>query len=215
MPSARPWPRIRGHPLPCCARCAAAWTWSTTANSPTPRRSTRSRPRATACSSAPAIGLIHNTLYEAEAWGIGPAVARDLGMERCLENAQRTYAQMRQRGIRAVIGGDYGFAWTPQGTNARDIEHFVRLFGYSASEALQCATRVGGELMGLQVGQLKPGWLADVLIVDGDPLKDVTLLQDKARLRLIMKDGVAFKERARRPAAVAACRARLAVGLRC
>ena len=59
---------------------------------------------------------------------------------------------MRKRGIRVVIGGDYGFAWTPQGTNARDIEHFVKIFGYSPSEALQCATRIGGELMGRPAG---------------------------------------------------------------
>jgi imidazolonepropionase-like amidohydrolase len=141
----------------------------------------------------PAIGLIHNTLHEAEAWGITRAMARDLGMERCMENSQRTYEQMRKRGIRVVIGGDYGFAWTPQGTNARDIEHFVKLFGYSASEALQCATRVGGELMGLPLGTIKEGQLADLLVVDGNPLQDVRVLQDKANLKLIMKDGVAYK----------------------
>ena len=141
----------------------------------------------------PAIGLIHNTLYEAEPWGITRAVARDLGMERCIENSQKTYEQMRKRGIRVVIGGDYGFAWTPQGTNARDIEHFVKLFGYSPSEALQCATRVGGELMGLPLGTVKEGQLADLLVVDGNPLQDVRLLQDATRLKLIMKGGVAHK----------------------
>lgn len=142
----------------------------------------------------PAIGLIHNTMHEAEPWGITRQMARDLGMDRCLENAQKTYAQMRKRGIRVVIGGDYGFAWTPHGTNARDIEHMVRLFDYSPSDALQCATRIGGELMGLDVGQVREGWLADLLLVDGDPLQDVKILQDKAKLRAIMKGGVMFKE---------------------
>lgn len=141
----------------------------------------------------PAIGLIHNTLHEAGPWGITPAIARDLGMQRCLENSQRTYEQMRKRGIRVVIGGDYGFAWTPQGTNARDIEHFVHLFGYSPSEALQCATRIGGELMGLDVGTVREGALADLLLVDGDPLQDVRLLQDRSRLRLIVKGGAVHK----------------------
>jgi len=141
----------------------------------------------------PAIGLIHNTMYEAAPWGIDREAARALGMDRCMENAQRTYEQVRKRGIRVVVGGDYGFAWTPQGTNARDIEHFVNIFGYTASEALQCATKVGGELMGLDVGVLKPDWLADILIVEGNPLSDVRLLQDKSRLKLIMKDGQAFK----------------------
>jgi imidazolonepropionase-like amidohydrolase len=141
----------------------------------------------------PAIGLIHNTLHEAQPWGITHAAAVELGMERVLESSQRTYEQMRKRGIRVVIGGDYGFAWTPQGTNARDIEHFVKLFGYSPSEALQCATRIGGELMGLPVGRVAEGQLADLLLVDGDPLQDVRLLQDKDRLKLIMKNGNVHK----------------------
>lgn len=143
----------------------------------------------------PAIGLIVNTLYEAEPWGITHQTAIELGMQRCLENAQRTYAEMRRRGIRVVVGGDYGFAWTPQGTNARDVEHFVTLFGYSPSEALQCATRVGGELMGLAVGELKAGYLADLLVVDGDPLADVRVLQDRARIRLVVKDGAVHVDR--------------------
>jgi len=154
---------------------------------------------------APAIGLIWNTLHEAEAWGISYENARNMGMERVLENAQRTYAQMRKRGIRVAIGGDYGFAWTPQGTNARDIEHFVKLFGYSPAEALQCATKVGGEMMGLELGLVQPGYLADLLLVDGDPVHDVRVLQDADRLLLIMKDGVAYKNAtAQRAAAVRA-----------
>jgi imidazolonepropionase-like amidohydrolase len=59
---------------------------------------------------------------------------------------------MRKRGIRVVIGGDYGFDITPQGANARDLEHFVKLFGYSPSEALACATRIGAELMDMGDG---------------------------------------------------------------
>ena len=98
---------------------------------------------------------------------------------------------MRKRGIRVVIGGDYGFACTPQGANARDIEHFVNLFGYSPSEALACATRVGAELMGLghELGQVREGYLADLLLVDGDPLADVSILQRQERLVAIMQNG--------------------------
>ena len=131
--------------------------------------------------------LIRNACEVAHSYG------RRVSSQRCIENSQRTYEQMRKRGIRVVIGGDYGFAWTPQGTNARDIEHFVKIFGYSPSEALQCATRVGGELMGLPVGLLKPGQLADLLVVDGDPLHDVRVLQDPSRLKLIMEDGTTHK----------------------
>jgi imidazolonepropionase-like amidohydrolase len=102
---------------------------------------------------------------------------------------------MKKRGIRVVIGGDYGFARTPQGENARDIEHFVRHLGYSPSEALVCATRYGAELMGLgdQAGQVREGFLADLLLVDGDPVADVGLLQHKDRLVAILKGGETHK----------------------
>ena len=106
----------------------------------------------------------------------------------------RTHHEMRKRGIRIVVGGDYGFAATPQGTNARDLDHFVTHFGFSASEALQAATRTGGEIMqrGHELGLIKPGYLADLLLIDGDPLKDVKVMQDKSRFAFIMKNGVRY-----------------------
>jgi imidazolonepropionase-like amidohydrolase len=54
---------------------------------------------------------------------------------------------------------------------------------------LVAATKLGGELMDMDVGQIKAGMLADLLLVDGDPTADVTILQDKARIPLVMKDG--------------------------
>ena len=106
----------------------------------------------------------------------------------------RTHEAMRRRGIRIVVGGDYGFAANPQGTNARDLEHFVKHFGFSPSEALQAATRTGGEIMqrGHELGLVKEGYLADLLLVDGDPLEDVRLLQDNQRFAFIMKGGVRY-----------------------
>jgi imidazolonepropionase-like amidohydrolase len=147
----------------------------------------------------PAIGLIYNTLYEAQSHGITHDAACGMGMDKVLQSSQRTYAQIRKRGIRTVIGGDYGFAWTPQGTNARDIEHFVTLFGYPPNEALQCATRVGAELMGMgdELGLIKTGYLADLLLVRADPLADVRVLQDSNNLAVIMKDGRLHKHERR------------------
>ncbi|MBI1398243.1 MAG: amidohydrolase family protein [Betaproteobacteria bacterium] len=142
----------------------------------------------------PAIAPIHNALHDPGPQGVPEDPARIADLERCLASAQRAYGEMRRRGIRVVIGGDYGFVTTPQGTNARDIALFVKLFGYSPSEALQCATRIGGELMELDVGLVKPGFLADLIIVDGDPLEDVRILADTSRLRLIMQDGRIHKD---------------------
>ena len=98
---------------------------------------------------------------------------------------------MRKRGIRVLVGGDYGFAANPQGTNARDLEHFVTHFGFSPSEALQAATRLGGEAMMRpdEIGLVKPGYLADLLLVDGDPLTDIKRLQNQDALLVIMQGG--------------------------
>ena len=137
----------------------------------------------------PAIGLPYAVRESLTAAGADPKL-REL-VERSLAAAVRTYEQMRKRGIRVVIGGDYGFDMTPQGTNARDLEHFVKLFGYSPSEALACATRIGAELMDLghELGQVREGYLADLLLVDGDPLADVSILQRQERLVAIMQNG--------------------------
>lgn len=100
---------------------------------------------------------------------------------------------LKARGVRILIGGDYGFPFNPNGRNARDLQIFVEHFGYTPSEALVAATSLGGELMGLPVGRIREGYLADLLLVDGDPTQDVTILQDKARLAMIMQGGALHK----------------------
>jgi len=62
-------------------------------------------------------------------------------------------------------------------------------------EALVGATRWGGEIMGMgdELGQVREGYLADLLLVDGDPLDDLGMLQKREKLLAIMKDGVFHK----------------------
>ena len=88
------------------------------------------------------------------------------------------------------------FTVTPMGQNARDIGHFVKFFGYSPAEALKCATAVGGDLMGLkgELGIVAEGALADLLLVDGDPLRDQGVLVGPDRFVMIMKDGKMHKD---------------------
>ncbi len=144
---------------------------------------------------APAIGLIYTRVHEAEKWGIKPGTQKDMGAPAQLERMQKLYPKMRKRGIRVLPGGDYGFPYNPIGTNARDLQWFVELLGYTPVEALVAATKLGGELMGRgdKLGQIKAGYLADLLVVDGDPTRDVRILQDSSRLALIMKDGKVHK----------------------
>ena len=112
-----------------------------------------------------------------------------------LEHQRRLVPELRRRGIRVLPGGDYGFPFNPNGRNARDLELFVRHLGYTPIDALVAATRLGGEIMGMEneLGKIKPGFLADLLLVKGDPTADVALLQDKHNLLAIMKDGRFYK----------------------
>lgn len=144
----------------------------------------------------PAFGLVHNSTKEGDVAGITKEVAEELQLFRKFDATCAVYHEIRRRGIRVVVGGDYGFAVTPMGQNARDIEHFVTYFGYAPTEALKCATSVGQGLMGRdhELGQIKEGYLADLLLVKGDVTNDVSLVQHQANLSMIMKDGVMFKD---------------------
>jgi imidazolonepropionase-like amidohydrolase len=103
--------------------------------------------------------------------------------------------KVKQRGIRMLPGGDCGFAWTPHGPYARDLQHFVELLGFTPKEALLSATALGGQIMRMpdELGQVKAGFLADMILIDGDPLEAITILQDRERIVGIMKDGVSHK----------------------
>jgi imidazolonepropionase-like amidohydrolase len=145
---------------------------------------------------APGINWIIATLEDASPWGFTPDLAEQVGYKHELTIGIEGLREMRRRGIRVLPGGDYGFAWTPHGTYARDLSHFVKLLGYTPMEAIQSATKLGGEIMlrPNELGQVRPGFLADLLLIDGDPLADISILQDRNRLAAIMKDGQFHKE---------------------
>ncbi len=145
---------------------------------------------------APGLAWLINTARNAGEYGIQPGTPITEAYERELEAAVESMRNMHKRGIRVLIGGDYGFAWTPHGTNAKDIEYFVDLVGMTPMEAIMAATRYGGEIMGMgdELGMIREGYLADLLLVDGDPLSDVRILQDRSRLVMIMQDGKFHKK---------------------
>ena len=140
---------------------------------------------------APGLAWLIQTSRGAAEWGIKPGTPVTMAYERELEHAVETCRKMHKRGIRVLIGGDYGFAWTPQGTNAKDLEYFVEMLGFSPMEAIIAGTKYGGQIMGMgdELGMIKQGYLADMLLVDGDPVSNVRILQDKSRILAIMKDG--------------------------
>ena len=139
----------------------------------------------------PAIAWEVQYVAQCESIGVSKETVRAQGYEAEIEATVRTVEKLRQAGVRMVVGGDYGISIAPHGTYAKDLEYFVDLFGMSSTEALLCATRNGGEAMAEDgsLGTLTPDTLADFIIVDGDPVADVRVLQDHDKLR-VFKGGV-------------------------
>jgi len=84
------------------------------------------------------------------------------------------------------------FAWAPHGTNARDIDHFIRLFGYTPMTAIPAVTVLGGDVMGHpeELGKFQPGYYADCILVDTtDLLADVRIFQDTSKIHGIFING--------------------------
>jgi imidazolonepropionase-like amidohydrolase len=148
---------------------------------------------------APAMGLPYARLHEAEAYGVATDDYTRARAAKEIETVSATMADLHRRGVRVLPGGDYGFKWNPHGKNARDLSMFVECFGFTPLEAIRAATEWGGQLMGLglglghELGKVQGGYLADLLLVDGDPSREIEILQDRDRLLAIMKDGAFHK----------------------
>lgn len=114
------------------------------------------------------------------------------GHQETLEGGAESARRILKSGGRLGMGGDYGFAWNPHGDYAKELSFFVNYVGFTPLETITCATRTGAEIMGRadEFGTLEPGKFADVLIVDGDVLADIRLLEDRSRFIAVMQGGI-------------------------
>jgi imidazolonepropionase-like amidohydrolase len=114
------------------------------------------------------------------------------GHKETLEGGAESARRILRAGGRLGMGGDYGFAWNPHGDYAKELAFFVEYVGLTPLEVLTCATRTGAEILGRaqEIGTLEAGKLADVLVVDGDVLADIRLLQDRSRFVAVMQGGI-------------------------
>lgn len=112
-------------------------------------------------------------------------------MERGLEHSYRILPKAQAAGVKLVIGDDFGTSAMPHGEYAKELEAYVKGAGIPALDVLTWATRNGAELLGMQddLGTIEPGKLADLLVVNGDPVKDIAVLANRANLDVVMKGG--------------------------
>jgi imidazolonepropionase-like amidohydrolase len=93
-------------------------------------------------------------------------------------------------GVKVAAGTDAGTPFNYHGENAKELELMVQA-GLKPIEAITCSTKVGAEAcyLGTKTGTLEKGKWADLIIVEGDPILNIKLLQDKTSIRLVMKEG--------------------------
>ena len=110
-----------------------------------------------------------------------------------LEHQAESFRNALQAGLKIALGTDGG--GFGHGHNAGELHYLVEA-GMTPMQALVAATRMGTTCMGLgdETGVLRAGMLADFLVVDGNPLNDVRILEDRQRLKLIVKDGMTYKD---------------------
>ena len=114
------------------------------------------------------------------------------GHQETLDGGAESARMILKGGGRLGMGGDYGFAWNPHGSYAKELSFFVEHVGFSPLETIRCATKTGAEIMGQgdQFGTLENGKLADVLVVDGDVLAEISILENRSRLIAVIQAGV-------------------------
>lgn len=134
----------------------------------------------------------HNRYYAEyrDQFGYGPEVARRLTdyVERNLETARRAF----KAGVRFAMGSDAVF--TMFGQNTRELGWFVKA-GMTPAQALASATTNGAALLGMEksLGAILPGYYADIVAVEGDPLADINVVINN--VRWVMKGGVVLVDK--------------------
>lgn len=139
----------------------------------------------------PAVAWEITFLEHYQSFGFATGSPEHKGYAAELEATQASVKRMREAGIRVLVGGDYGLNITPHGTYAKELQYFTDYFGFSAGEALQAATKHGGEafMPDGSLGTLEAGKIADMVIVKGNPLEQIGVLQDADAIAAVIKEG--------------------------
>ena len=115
-------------------------------------------------------------------------------MERHKESVRRAH----EMGVKIAMGTDCGTPFNAAGKNALELELLTQ-YGFSPAEALMATTRVAAEAIGIEdcAGTLAPGRWADLILVQGNPLDDIRVLQHAEYIPYVIKAGQVVKEPAR------------------
>ena len=118
-------------------------------------------------------------------------IARSLAL---MDVHRESLHKSMEAGVRVVAGTDAG--GFVHGDNAREVEILVER-GMTGMQAIQAATGLAAECAGLQkdIGTLESGKFADLLVLEGDPSKDISILRNRDKIKMVMKGGDAFVDK--------------------
>jgi len=138
----------------------------------------------------PALYFEKMSIERGPEFGMSQAVID--GHQETLDGGAESARRILAAGGRLGMGGDYGFAWNPHGDYARELAFFVDFVGLNPLDVLTCATQTGAEILGRadEIGTLQAGKLADILIVEGNVIDEISLLQDRSRFIAVMQSGI-------------------------
>ena len=110
------------------------------------------------------------------------------------EHHARSIQMALEAGVKVVAGTDRG-SWV-HGNNAEELGLLVNA-GLTPAQAIAAATGLAAQCLGLQqeIGTIAPGKKADLILVEGDPLRDVTILEEGRGIKLVMKGGSVYVDR--------------------
>ncbi len=144
------------------------------------------------CSIAPTLTFLRHdidfTQPSDQAFHHGRRAASQAEFDTACEVLSRAY----RLGVPILPGTDSGFALTPYGEwHAKELAIFVKYLGMTNVQALRSATSLAAQFLshGAEVGAIEAGRRADLVVVDGNPLRDVAVLLEKARIRAVLRDG--------------------------
>jgi len=101
-----------------------------------------------------------------------------------------SHRKAMKAGVNIALGSDCG-AFFPPGKNSYELDLYVRVLGMSPMDAILTATRNSAKALGRlnDLGTIEEGKIADMIVVEGNPLKDITILQNLNNIKVVIKEG--------------------------
>ena len=121
----------------------------------------------------------------------------DYAVQKCAalgEEQKKTFRKAVKAGVRIAMGTDAGTPFNPHGRNAQELRRMVE-FGMTPMQAIEAATRAAATLLGLEreIGTIEVGKEADLILVNGNPLDDIALLENPMNVAWVIQSGKIVK----------------------